>query len=294
MRHHTRTIRRCFAACATICLSWGLTPMATARQQPAIEVTPEHQLDPAGEQVNVRGSGYDEFKGIYVAWCVVPELGAKPTPCGGGEDRDGSSGNSVWVSSNPPAYGLGLAEPYDGNGGFEVQIVVSRYIQSEDGEIDCFVTPCAVATRNDHERGADRSQDAFAAVSFVGQGADPSPAPTPAAAPPPQSSPTASATPAPAAGATPSATSSSGSAGATSLDSSASEPGATPTRPESADPQVPATEANAPDTDLPPVVSATASVASEPSKVLAWPVLPAVALTIGMTLAVLLVLRRRA
>ena len=138
---------------------------ATASAVPRLQVTPNRDVDPAGQKVRVRGSGYDENKGIYVAWCVVPPKGQKPTPCGGGEDRDGSSGSSVWISSFPPAYGVGLAEGYDEGGTFDVEIVVSRFI----GEVDCFKTACAVTTRNDHERTDDRSQDVFAPVRFRGQ-----------------------------------------------------------------------------------------------------------------------------
>lgn len=138
---------------------------APASAEPRISVTPARDLDPAGAMVRVRGTGYDESKGIYVAWCVRPSPGQKPTPCGGGQNRDGSSSGSAWVSSFPPAYGAGLAEPYGQGGSFEVQISVSRFI----GEVDCFEVACAVTTRNDHERTEDRSQDAFAAVEFRGQ-----------------------------------------------------------------------------------------------------------------------------
>lgn len=130
-----------------------------------LEVTPDRDLDPAGHTVTARGEGYDESKGIYVAWCVVPPPGQAPTPCGGGADQSGESGQSAWISTFPPPYGVGLARPYGPGGSFEVEIRVSRYI----GEVDCFVTSCAVVTRNDHTRGGDRSQDVFAPVTFRGQ-----------------------------------------------------------------------------------------------------------------------------
>jgi hypothetical protein len=148
---------------ATVALLGVVVLPATA--EPRLTVSPAQDLDPEGHVVTVRGSGYDTSKGVYVAFCVVPPPGEKPTPCGGGQDRDGSSGGSVWVSSFPPAYGVGLAEPYEEDGSFEVEIRVSRYI----GEIDCFTTACAVVTRNDHERTEDRSQDVFAPVRFRGQ-----------------------------------------------------------------------------------------------------------------------------
>lgn len=172
-------------ALAAVLAPWSAS---TADAEPRLQVTPADGLDPDGQQVTVRGSGFDENKGIYVAWCVVPAAGQKPSPCGGGEDRSGSSGNSVWISSNPPMYGLGLAEGYDEGGSFEVQIVVSRWIEAEDGAIDCFQVACAVTTRADHERSSDRSQDTFAAVTFDGQ-VEPSPAPSAPTGPPATPSP---------------------------------------------------------------------------------------------------------
>jgi hypothetical protein len=41
------------------------------------------------------------------ALCAVPPRNHAPTPCGGGEDRDGAAGASGWVSSNPPRNAAG-------------------------------------------------------------------------------------------------------------------------------------------------------------------------------------------
>ena len=81
-------------------------------------------LSPAGQQVGVAGSGYDESKGIYVAFCVVTPPTTAPSPCGGGIDQTGATGASAWVSSNPPDYGVGLATPYGPGGSFSVNITV--------------------------------------------------------------------------------------------------------------------------------------------------------------------------
>jgi LPXTG-motif cell wall-anchored protein len=82
---------------------------------------------------------------------------------------EGSSGASVWVSSNPPPYGEGLAVPYTGggtDGGFSVELRV----RASDENTDCTdpSTECAVVTRNDHTRSSDRGQDVFVPVSFGG------------------------------------------------------------------------------------------------------------------------------
>ena len=175
------------AAVLIVGLGLVLTAGTPAHAAPRIDVTPDSDLDPAGQVVTVRGEGYDTTKGIYVAWCVVPPPGQVPSPCGGGADQDGTSGSSVWVSSNPPPYGVGLARPYGLGGTFEVDVEVTRWINDE---VDCLVTACAVTTRNDHTRTNDRSQDVFHPVSFR---AEPTAEPTPRSTPAPE--PTAPAEP---------------------------------------------------------------------------------------------------
>ncbi|GIM93719.1 hypothetical protein [Paractinoplanes toevensis] len=117
----------------------------------------------SGETVTVSGSGYDATKGIYVAFCLDNGAGVLPSPCGGGADLSGSSGGSAWISSNPPAYGEGLATPYGKNGSFRVSIQVSQMI----GDVDCAVRGCAIVTRADHTRTSDRSQDMRIPVRFA-------------------------------------------------------------------------------------------------------------------------------
>jgi iron complex transport system substrate-binding protein len=121
-------------------------------------------LDPAGEVVTVTGSGYDETKGIYVSFCVLPPPGQKPTPCAGGIDLSGAGGSTVWVTSDAPAYAAGLTTPFGPGGTFEVRITVAAVLA--DG-IDCRVIACAVSTRADHTRGEDRTADVFVPLSFA-------------------------------------------------------------------------------------------------------------------------------
>ncbi|MFB9180209.1 hypothetical protein ACFFX1_18870 [Dactylosporangium sucinum] len=138
-------------------------------------------LAPAGEAVTVSGSGYDVTKGIYVAFCVDNGPGQAPSPCGGGIDTTGSSGSSYWISSNPPAYGKGLAIPYGPGGTFRVELKVAAALAEG---VDCRSARCAVATRADHTRTSDRSQDVRVPVTFAAAGA-PAPTRTTAAAAPP-------------------------------------------------------------------------------------------------------------
>ncbi|WP_432968626.1 hypothetical protein [Dactylosporangium sp. CA-233914] len=135
-------------------------------------------LDPAGETVTVSGSGYDVTKGIYVAFCVDKGAGQLPSPCGGGIDTTGGSGASHWISSNPPAYGEGLAVPYGTGGTFRVTLRLSAALA--DG-VDCRTTRCAVATRADHTRTSDRTQDARVPATFATTGPPPPATTAPAA-----------------------------------------------------------------------------------------------------------------
>lgn len=127
-------------------------------------------LPAAGSTLTVTGEGFDTFKGIYVALCVVPTDGGPPSPCGGGADTEGSSGSSIWISSNPPPYGTELAIPYGAAGDFSVELSASPVINDD---VDCRKVQCAVVSRNDHIRSTDRSQDIFIPVTFEGSELEP-------------------------------------------------------------------------------------------------------------------------
>jgi len=120
-------------------------------------------LSVTGERVTVSGSGFDVEVGIYVALCVTPAPGGTPSPCGGGADLSGSSGSSVWISSNPPPYGVGLAVPFGPGGTFSVGLDVGPVIKEGT---DCRVLSCAIVTRADHTRLSDRSADVVLPVTF--------------------------------------------------------------------------------------------------------------------------------
>ena len=117
--------------------------------------------------MKVTGSGYDPKLGIYVALCVDNGPGVTPAPClgGGGPETDADGGGSVWISSNPPAYGVDLAEPFGPDGTFEVDLNVV----AADEFVDCLEVRCAVVTKADHTASADRSADARVPVSWAGQ-----------------------------------------------------------------------------------------------------------------------------
>ncbi|MFF3938019.1 hypothetical protein [Streptomyces phaeofaciens] len=144
---------------------------ATGPEGQKLTVSRSSGLDPAGETVTLTGSGYNTEKGIYIAFCVDNGAGKTPTPCVGGVDMSGESGASVWISSNPPSYGEGLAEPYGGSahaGTFSARIKV----RAKDANTDCTASgvTCAVITRNDHTRGGDQSQTVRIPVTFGSTG----------------------------------------------------------------------------------------------------------------------------
>lgn len=136
-----------------------------------VTVEPSSGLNPSGQQVSVSGSGFDTSKGVYVALCVDNGAGRQPGPCLGGVDMEGAGGASAWISSNPPAYGEGLAQPFTesgGKGSFSVTLSVS----AADAFTDCLdpaVAPngCVIGTRADHTRGGDRSADVRIPVTFA-------------------------------------------------------------------------------------------------------------------------------
>jgi hypothetical protein len=144
-----------------------------------LTVSKSQELDGDGDIVIVEGSGFDVTKGIYVGLCVKPDADAAPSPCGGGADRAGTGGASVWISSNPPGYGTNLAIPYGPGGTFRVEFGVGPAINDV---IDCRAVECAIVTKNDHTIYDDRSQDLVIPVTFTGQ-APVTTVPTPTEAP---------------------------------------------------------------------------------------------------------------
>ncbi|TYB64321.1 hypothetical protein FXF51_21600 [Nonomuraea sp. PA05] len=154
-----------------LALALSPAPGATGGAGQRLTVSQADGLSPDGQTVTVTGSGYDPAKGVYVAFCVLPKPGELPTPCGGGVDMSGASGSSKWISSNPPKYGEGLAQAYGAGGSFTVQLKISPVIgvAAEGSQVfDCREVACAVVTRADHTRTADRTQDVFVPVTFSG------------------------------------------------------------------------------------------------------------------------------
>jgi len=131
----------------------------------------------AGERIVVRGTGFDEARGIYVAICAIPEdPSTKPGPCLGGVPSTEATGEPVdadavqWAPSNwindDWAWKLFGARPYDdvAAGSFTAYLEVPA---AADEHVDCAVTACAIYTRNDHTALQDRVQDVYLPVGFA-------------------------------------------------------------------------------------------------------------------------------
>ena len=137
------------------------TTTAVVANRPILSVSQTNNLNPNGTSVTVRGTGYDVNKGVYVIVCTQAAPGPQAT-CIGGVNIDGSSPSSVWVSSNPPNYAIGLTTPFSLDGSFTVELVVV----AKSGALNCTVLKCGVVTRSDHLRYSDRTQDVFVPISF--------------------------------------------------------------------------------------------------------------------------------
>ncbi|MFM7258204.1 MAG: cell wall protein, partial [Acidimicrobiaceae bacterium] len=137
------------------------TTTVAPASRPKLSVSQTNNLNPNGTSVTVRGTGFDVRKGVYVTVCTQAAPGPQAT-CIGGVNIDGSSASSVWVSSNPPGYAVGLTTPFLPDGSFTVELVVV----AKSGSLDCTVIKCGVITRSDHLRYTDRTQDVFVPITF--------------------------------------------------------------------------------------------------------------------------------
>ncbi len=133
------------------------------------------QLAP-GDRFIVSGTGYDPARGIYVAICAIPEDPAtKPGPCLGGvpeqEAVEVDEGTIQYAASNwindDWAWRLFGARSFDDRdtGTFTAYLKVPP---TSDEKLDCRQVACALYTRNDHTASADRVQDLYIPLGFVG------------------------------------------------------------------------------------------------------------------------------
>lgn len=126
-----------------------------------------------GEELVVRGSGFDASIGIYVAICAIPSSDEeKPGPCLGGIPEGAEEGQtgqtalaSAWIT-DAWAWRAFATQRYDDaeTGSFAARLTVPQPVT--DG-LDCRETRCAIATRADHTASGDRVQDMLLPVAFA-------------------------------------------------------------------------------------------------------------------------------
>lgn len=112
-------------------------------------------------KVTISGKGYGTKVGIYVTFCVIPELGKKPELCGP-FDVTGNKNQSIWISNNPPFYGKLLVKKFGKGGTFKVTMPIDSTID----EFDCTKVKCAIVTRADHTNPDYRKADVIIPVTF--------------------------------------------------------------------------------------------------------------------------------
>ena len=158
--------RRFTSLAITVALGFSVAPMAhavvTVKNTNGSSISVEKSTFSKSTRVTVTGRGFDETVGIYLALCVVPKPGERPTPCGGGVNKSGMGESSYWISSNPPPYGKALAIEYLPGGRFSQEINITRRV----GKFDCTKVKCAITVRADHIREGDRSRDIFIPIKF--------------------------------------------------------------------------------------------------------------------------------
>ncbi|MGQ0680127.1 MAG: hypothetical protein ACT4OM_10835 [Actinomycetota bacterium] len=79
------------------------------------------------------------------------------------KDTSAPSRSAARIVPTPPPGEEATATAYGPGGTFDVEIDVAALINAD---VDCRRLRCAIVTRNDHTRTADRSQDILIPVSF--------------------------------------------------------------------------------------------------------------------------------
>ncbi|XRQ14153.1 hypothetical protein ACN3XK_25725 [Actinomadura welshii] len=129
----------------------------------SVRVSPTTGLDPSGQTITVRGSGFDPARNNKVGVYVVV----------GPRSPDWATNANVhqaatWV--HPGGSGGGGQAPMSASGGFSVSLSVKAGYTDGDGKkVDCLKTQCYVLTMAAHG-SPDRSQDTATPISFEGSG----------------------------------------------------------------------------------------------------------------------------
>lgn len=124
-------------------------------------------LDPEGQAVIVTGAGFDEDRGVRLAFCAV-EDGKATERCLAAEDANEVDGTdeavtSLDVASNPSDERRESSVEYGPAGSFGTKLVVQAEI---DDETDCTEVSCAIVTLAHPDRPLDQGQNLVLPVTF--------------------------------------------------------------------------------------------------------------------------------
>ncbi|QFG22379.1 hypothetical protein [Actinomadura sp. WMMB 499] len=158
-----RAARRTAVLAGTALLGLGLSAAPALAAGPATTVAPAADADPAGQDIQVTGTGFDpdinNGFGVYVAF------GPK-----NGDDwylNANAYQATKWVHKN--ASGSGGQAKMNADGTFDVTLagITAQYTDGDGNAVDCLVTQCYVLTFAAHG-SPDRGQDTATPVTFTG------------------------------------------------------------------------------------------------------------------------------
>ena len=121
---------------------------------------PFNNLALTGQVVNLKLTGFPTNSGFYLMQCVRAKEESRPQLC--------NPAAHLWISTAP---GASFAPTAD------IQFKPTATFNYGQTAVDCTKAACGIYLRLDHANTADRSEDQFIPITFVG-GATPSPNPT--------------------------------------------------------------------------------------------------------------------
>lgn len=140
----------------------ALTATSAAAQQNQVDVQPTGDLNAAGDNLHIAGSGYADDVGLFIRLCGAPtqQLGDEA----GRESVGPCDGQGIWVTNTMSVPGTAPLT----DGAFEIDLPVTGAYQVDDGSvIDCMEPEsCGVYVRRDRFGAEDFSLDLFIPVTF--------------------------------------------------------------------------------------------------------------------------------
>lgn len=108
-------------------------------------------LQPTGAVVSIKLSGYPTNSGFYIIECLKPHDNSRPELC--------NPASQLWISTSAGANFLPTAD---------IQFRPTANFNYGSTSVDCLKAQCGIFIRLDHMASAERSEDQFLPISFVG------------------------------------------------------------------------------------------------------------------------------